>query len=306
MKALEQFVIRARSRYRQGRARVGLGGRPSLLVVRMDDLDAPVPLPSTTLKLDDWLEAVVRVVEWSGALPVRVISRADHRLLGEMVRFAHRLECPTSLRTTSVGMTRARADELVDSGLDAVAVRAAGVTDATQATLGERATDLWAALDALTAARASRGARLDIAVEVPFGPPSARELRELLDAARRRGADGVRVAAPWSGGAWDSGAVDALGHVLDQAPFLRNVGKDVETLRAYRGEAPGVRRVRGRCPVGSTRLELLPDGSVGSCPYKSGWVSLGDAMGPAWAALGGHREQIQACDRACHHPELVP
>ena len=264
MKALEQLVVRARSRYRRGRARVGLGGRPSQLVIRLDDLDAPVPLPSASLKLDDWLDAVVRVVEWSGALPVRVISRADHRLLCELVRFAHRLECPTSLRTTAFGMSAPRADELVDSGLDAVAVRVAGVTDATQALLGEKAADTWAAIEVLNAARASRGAKLDISLEVPFGPAPARELRELIDAARRKGVDGVRVAAPWTGGAWDSGAIDAVAHVLEAAPFLRNGKGDVDTLRAFRGDAPGVKRGRGRCPVASTRLELLPDGSVGA------------------------------------------
>lgn len=306
MKALEQLAVRTRARLREGRARLGLGGRPARLVVRLDDLDAPGPVPAETLKLDDWFDAMVRVVEWTGALPVHVVSRADHRLLAEIVRFAHRLECPTSLRTSAAGMTQARADELVDCGLEQVYVRVAGVSEEAQAAvLGETVTDTRRAIAALQAARHSRGAALDIVLEAPFHARSARELRALYEEARTVGVDGVRVAAPWQGGPFDAGALDALAWVAGQAgPFNRTAPALAAALGKMGGGGPGARRDVGACPVGALQVELLPDGSVRSCPFKGDTTRVGDAMAPAWQALAAHREAIRRCDRACAHPQL--
>ncbi len=307
MKALEQLAVRARARVRAELARLGLGGRPSRLVVRLDDLDAAGPVPAATLQLDDWFDAIVRVVEWSKPLPVQVVGRADHRLLAEVVRFAHRLECPTSLRTCAAGLTQGRADELVDCGLDQVVLRVAGVSDETQgAVLGETVADTRRAIAALQAARASRGAGLDIVVEVPFSDATAAELRALVEEARVVGVDGVRLGAPWQGGPLRPGAIDALEWAAAQpAPFNRTPEAAYAALRGMRGDGPGLARAKGACPVGTLQVELLPDGTVRSCPFKGDTTRLGDEMAPAWQALAAHRAAIRACDRACAHPLLT-
>ena len=306
MKALEQLVVRARTRVREERARLGLGGRPARLVVRLDDHDAPGAIPESTLKLDDWFDAIVRVVEWSGALPVVIVGRADHRLLAEVVRFAHRLECPTSLRTSAAGLTQARADELVDCGLEQAIVRVAGVTDAVQRdVLGETAADTRSAIAALRAARASRGASLDIVIEVPFDDRSVTELRAIVEEARVAGVDGVRIASPWAGGPYAPAAMEAARWLEGQRGFDRTGTGTYAALRALRGGGPGVARTSGSCPVGALQVELLPDATVRCCPFKADTARLGDAMEPAWTALAGHRAAIKACDRACAHPLLT-
>lgn len=291
---------------REGRARLGLGGRPARLLVRLDDLDAPGTVPEATLKLDDWFDAIVRVVEWGGALPVTVIGRADHRLLAEMVRFAHRLECPTTLRTSAAGLTRARADELVDCGLERVIVRVAGVSDAVQeAVLGERAEDTRAAIAALKGARASRGAPLDIVLEIAFDERGAMEIEPLVREARAQTVDGVRIAAPWAGGPYTPAPLDAALWLSSQRGFDRTPAETYAALRGMRGGGPGEPRTHGSCPVGVLQVELLPDATVRACPFKGDTARLGDTMEPAWAGLAQHRAAIRSCDRSCAHPLLT-
>lgn len=276
-------------------------------MLRLDDLDAPGPTPTETLTLDNWYDAIVRVVEWSGPLPTHLVARADHRFLADLVRFTHRLECPTTLTTTAVGLTQRRADELVDCGLERVAVRVAGVTDATQqAVLGESVADTRRAIAALFAARVSRGAPLDIVLEVPFDARTGSELRALHEEARTVGVDGVRVAAPWRGGPFGAGELDALAwHASQPEPFRRTPAELLEAVRAWKGDGPGAARVRGTCPVGALRLEILPDGSLQSCPFKGDRARVADTMAPAWEALAAHRTAIRGCDRACSHPQLT-
>ncbi|MDP2306351.1 MAG: hypothetical protein Q8P18_10030 [Pseudomonadota bacterium] len=309
---MEQLVVRARTRLREGRALAGLGGRPARLVLRLDDLDAPGPIPAELLKLEDWYDIVVRVVEWSGPLPVHLVARSEHPFLAEMVRFAHRLECPTTLRTTAAGISPRRADELVDCGLERIVVRVAGVNEATQrAVVGESVADTRRAIAALLAARVSRAAPLDIVLEVPFDARTAPELRALCEEARTVGVDGVRVAAPWAGGPFESGALDALGWVAKQdRPFRRTSADTLGAVREMRGDGPGTPRKGGACPVGTLRVEILPDGTLLSCPFKGDRTRMlsrdpSGAMALAWKALEKHRDAIRTCDRACAHPELT-
>jgi len=306
VKALEQLTVRARSRIRQERARFGLGGRPARLVVRLDDLDAPGAVPAAALTVDGWFDAIVRVVEWSGALPVVVVSRPDHPHLAEIVRFAHRLECPTALRTAASGLTAARADELVDCGLERVVLRVAGVSEGVQAAvLGETVADTRRAIAALREARESRAVALDIVLEVPFSDRTAPELRALFQEAGAVGVDGVVAAAPWVGGNYEPGSLEVLGWLQSQqVPLNRTPSTTFELLRAMRGGGPGLARTRGACPVGTLQVELLPDGTLRSCPFKGDTATLRDDMEPAWKALAAHRDAIRACDRACAHPLL--
>jgi hypothetical protein len=291
VKALEHLVVRVRSRVREERARRGLGGPPARLVVRLDDFDAPNVVGDARFTLDDWQEAVVRVIEWSGALPVHIVGRSDHKLLAEMVRFAHRLECPTTLRTDARVLAH-RADELVDCGLDRVIIRRdddLSLSDAIQSCLD---------------ARISRKAALEIRVELPFVPRTAAELRAASDAAVRAGADGVELAIPWSGGPFAQPTVDSA-LALRSATNGRTTKEVFDILPRMDGAGPGAPRQRGSCGVGTARVELLPDGSLRCCPFKADTVRLGDAMAPAWAAMAAHRSAVQRCDRVCGHPELL-
>jgi hypothetical protein len=289
VKALEQLVIRARAGWRTRRARVG-GTRPARLLLRIDDFDAPGEIPAATLDLDKWFDLVVRVVEWGGALPVTIVSRVTNPLLAELVRFCHRLECPTSLRTGPADLTLRRAEELVDMGLAAVAVR----MDAAS----REATD---AIAALVAARASRGLPLDIVAELPPGPG----IRERWEAARAAGADGAALAAPWRGAAAGG---DGIAWAKGQGGRFQRTRREVFTAIEAANpspDQPGRPGRAGACPVGSLRLEALPDGTLRSCPFQPGAVPAGDRAADAWAALADHRAAIRRCDRACAHPDLL-
>lgn len=306
MKALEQLIIQTRSRLRARRALSFGEGRPSRLTLRLDDLDAPGPIPAATSSATRWHEHVIRFVEWEGALPTEVVGRAEHALLCDLVRFAHRLECPTTLRTSAKGLAP-RAEELVDAGLDVAIIRVAGSSDAVQgAVLGETVDDARDAIEALLRARGSRSSRLDVLVEVPVDPRGLPELRELVAFTKALGVDGLRLAAPWRGGPWDDASRAALAWAAEQKGRFHQTPPEVfEALARMAGDGPGAPRQGGRCPVGALRVELLPDGSVRSCPFLGAAVPVGERLEDAWKALEETRGAIRRCERHCAHPELV-
>ncbi len=298
MKLLESLIIRGRTR---ARARLNRGERPARLDIRLDDLDAPNAVPDASLDLDGWQARIVEVVQWAGAMSVRIVARADHALLPDIIRFCHRLEMPTSLRTNARGLDRRKAEELVDRGLGECVLRVAGLDDAIQgAVLGDTASEADAAITALVLARHSRIAQIGVVIEIPFDARTARGVRSLIAWARGKGADGVTLASPFRGEPPDAYMNEAIDvYQAESAPFRRTSRTIIE--RIERLDGVGAPRTRGRCPVLS-RLELLPDGTARCCPFKAGRGE--GALAVAWADLAPHREDVARCDRTCGHPEL--
>lgn len=299
MKLLESLVIRGRAR---ARARLNRGDRPARLDIRLDDLDAPGVVPDGALDLDGWQARIVEVVQWAGAMPVRIVSRADHELLPDIIRFCHRLEMPTSLRTNARGLDRRKAEELVDRGLGECILRVAGLDDQIQGEiLGDSASEADVAIGALVLARHSRVAQIGVVVEIPFDARTARGVRSLIAWARGKGADAVTLASPFRGSPTDAYMNEAIEVYEDESAPFRRTNRAV-LARIERLDGVGAPRPGGRCPV-SSRLELLPDGSARSCPFKAGRGE--GAIAEAWAALAGQRGEIANCDRSCGHPELA-
>lgn len=285
MKALQQVFIRARAAGRAWRARRGLPARPGHLVLRLDGLDAPGPVPGEA-PLEVWQEWVIDTLAWTGVVPVRVVGGATHPHLAELARFANRLDCPVTVRTGAPGLDDPVARALVDAGIRRVVI------------VGDEPAP---AVRALARARREREATLDLLVEVPAD--RARALRDVAAAVRAEGADGVRLAAPWAGGPWRVDVVDGVAEARAWIASFHRV--DREALRAlpdFSGDGPGTPRARGRCPVAGLRLELTPDGLARACPFKAGAVPVAGAS--TWEALAPHRAAIAACGRACWHPEL--
>lgn len=285
MKALQQLLVRARAAGRAWRARRGLPARPGHVVLRLDGLDSPGPIAGES-SLETWQERVVDTLAWTGVVPVRVVGRATHPHLAELARFANRLDCPVTVRTGAAGLDDRVACALVDAGTRRVVL------------VGD---DAAPAVAALARARREREATVDVLVEVPAD--RARALRDVAAAVRAEGADGVRLAAPWSGGPWRVDVVDGVAEARAWiASFHRADREALLALPDFSGDGPGTPRARGRCPVAGLRLELTPDGLARACPFKEGAVPVDGAA--TWAALAPHRAAIAACGRACWHPEL--
>ncbi len=159
--------------------------RPSRIDLRMDDLDGPGAVPAGTLDIDGWQELVAGVVMWAGPMPARVIARAGHADLPDLVRFCHRLEMPTTVRTGPAGLTEARATELLDRGMATCELVIHGL-DA----------EAEAAARALVGARHVRAGQLSVRLNlVGMADPSP----ELVARARALGVDATVRSAPWLG-----------------------------------------------------------------------------------------------------------
>lgn len=292
MKLLETFRIRAAAAVRRRKARYGLGEKPARLEIRLDGFDAPGPIASDALRVDQWQDRIVEAIQWIGPVPLRITAAADHAFLPDLVRFGHRLEMPVTVRTNPEPLSVERAEELVDRGMATCEV----VTTLDGA--GE------AAIRALVHARHSRAATLTVVVHFPITAATAAGARAGFDKARGLGADGVVLAAPWRGFAVNAAAKEGIAEALAQGwPLQRTAAEARAVLGSLAEGGPGVRRTSGQCALGGLRLALGPDGAASVCPFH-----VGHHSGPlvdAPSALAAHRAAVRSCDRRCGHPELV-
>lgn len=250
-----------------------LGGGPARVDLRLDDLEGGT---LAQRPLGEWQSRVLDLFMAHGALPVTVIVLPGNPLLGEIVRFCHRLDVPVTVRTIGVDLSDRVACAIVDGGVRRVVVRAPTV----------------AAMVALGEARTSRRARLDIEAEVD-ATAGLEDARQWVAA----GADGVRVVAGWRGAPPEPWP---LREVI--ASFQRTEPAVWRALTAMRADALGVPREAGRCGIGA-RVVLDAEGAR-SCPWKGGEAARKPAEDVGvWTALAGQRREIAACDRACWHPE---
>ncbi|MFT5686734.1 MAG: MoaA/NifB/PqqE/SkfB family radical SAM enzyme [Myxococcota bacterium] len=326
MKLLQQKIIHAHATLRQARARLGLTDptrvRPARLVVRLDDSDLPgVMGEGTALTRGDWRRLLVDAIAWLGPIPVTVIAgqRGDHPELIEIIRFVHRLECPTRLVCDGAGIDDAVALRLVDVGLEAVTVRVGGVSStAHRSAVGGEVRDASEAVSAFIEAKRYRSATLDIEVLTPWRGRVNEEINAVIGWARQLGCDGFRLTPPWR-----AAELPADPEVLDAVegeagPFGRTSHAAVVALHAMVAEQDGeAGRTRaeasrqripgtGRCPVGGQRLEITENGRLYSCPFHAP-IPLSGELKASWEGGGRpHLKAIAGCGRSCMHVELAP
>jgi hypothetical protein len=306
MKQFQHMLLQLRTTRRRVRARLAQTVpsyvRPARLVLRIDDVDLPGSLGSTPHDpLPRWQSRLVESIQWLGVIPVTIQAGAsgDGALAFELVRFAHRLDCPTLLACDGTGITEEAAYRLVDIGLDAVRIEVSGASGA-----GE------AAARAFRAAGHRCGRALDIEAMVVWSEPSVHAAGAVLDWARRSGCDGYRISAPWR--AAEIPSDDALleqlvmsSGLLDRTP--PRMIPELQAMAAAQDGQPGKSgaRLGRRCPVGGQRLELSATGGLWCCPFKEP-IPEADSIAASWAQARPHLQAIASCGRACAHVELAP
>ena len=324
MRVLEHKLADARGTMRRAISRLGFTEparlQPSRLVLRMDDADLPDSLGEGELLSNAVLHRMlVEVVDWLGPIPVSFLASESggSKRVETLVRFAHRLECPTELVTAGRGIDSERAEALVDCGLQRVQVRIGGVSERIQqSVVGASAIEATDAMMALIAARESRRVDLDIEVVIPWRGRVTEEARAVIGWARQIGVDGYRIEAPWRAEDMpaDAELLDELGSVADGFNRTHAAAlSEIHAMVANQDGQPGapqkqgpVRRRRLSCPVGGQRLEISPHGRLSCCPFKTPIPRSESGVEDCWSGAGAHLREIKGCDRVCAHSELAP
>ena len=324
MRQLEHQLRLTRAVLRRSWARLSRAdpelGAPARLVIRLDEADLPGSLGhGEALQPKDYDQALAQAVQWLGPVEVTVLAThsGDHGCLPNLIRFAHRLECPTLLVTDGAGIDRARAEALLDCGLSHVRVLVGGVSDQVhRAVVGNAGIEATSAVQHLVAAKRDRGAALDVEVGVPWTGPVTEEIRAVMGWAKQIGADGFRILAPYKAEGMPANP-ELLDDVVDAADtFGRTYSAAIDEIHAMvaaqdgqpgllRQDSPGRRR-RWKCPVGGQRLVLTSTGRIHACPFKAPIGQWSGDLRAVFAGAGAHLDEIRSCGRACAHIELAP
>ena len=324
MLELEHQLTRARGILRRAWARTANTDpelvAPARLVLRLDDTDLPGILGAgDTLTIHEWNQVITQAVEQYGPLPVTVLAQhnANDERVAPLIRFAHRMECPTSLVTDGTGIDDAQAELLIDVRLGAIRILVGGVSDGIQAqTVGNTAAEATGAVASVLAARDNRNSSIDIEVAIPWTGPVVLEIAAIVGWARQAGVDGVRILAPLLANDLPADP-ELLDKTIDSAGvFCRNTGTSIEEIHAmvaHPDGKPGLdkkhatrRRKKRKCPVGGQRLVVAAAGNVYSCPFHPPIGQLGDELSDTLALGRAHLEAIASCNRVCSHVELAP
>jgi len=273
---------------------------------------------SDPLSLDHWQEILLATVEWLGPLPVTFLSRSEKLspLVPDLIRFTNRLECAVSLYGVDGGIDEDLALQLVDEGLGRACLVLGGVTPDLHAEVSGRSVGrTTAAVSALVRARELRRVVLDVVVDFPCTPSTAKDLEAVLGWAQQAGADGFAVSPPFLSPAAPVHLADDLADRVAElesaaGAFHRTAKGTVGALRATWAAGDGGPGGHGptRCPVAGLRLDIRGCGRFGSCPFhrSMGRLERGADVGEAWARSREHFEAVRSCARFCRHQELVP
>ncbi len=273
----------------------------------------PNPLP-----MEHWHEILLSAVEWLGPVPITFLSRSLELspLVPELVRFANRLECAASIYGVDGGIDDDLALRLVDCGLSRACLVLGGVTPDLHAEVSGRSVGrTTAAVSALVRARELRRVALDVVVDFPCTPGTAKDLAAVLGWAQQAGADGFAVSPPFLAPAAPVQLDDALARrvaalEISQDPFHRTARGTVQGLRSTWEAGDGGPGGHGptRCPVAGLRLDVRGCGRFGSCPFhrSMGRLQPGAGVAEAWAGGREHFDAVHSCARRCRHQELVP
>ena len=273
VKELTQALARSRFALRRMRSRLPLvsrGVEPVRMVLYLGQTPGGAASNDPPqLSLEQWKTTLVDLVSWLG--PVRVCvdctAGGEIELAMDLVRLAHRLECPTHLVTTGP-VSIEQALELIDRGLGAVTLRVGGLDNRThQLVFGGELDAVTASLSAFSKARALRNRVVVLQVNLTAHGENVSTLGAMAGWARQAGADSV-VLGLLLGSPVPKGLLEAI-----QA--LPNVEIPSALARFIRGEGLENSGARvGLCANGDlvASLAMPPLGNVQEAPPEVLWA----------------------------------
>lgn len=270
---------------------------PIRLTIRWDDFELPNAIGFGKRKsLPEFQGLIAEYVQQSGPCMVRVVAgnAASDPDVAEILRFAHRIGCPTELIISGSNLEPDSIARLLLSGVDTILLPIGGVSSKVHdEVVGIPISESTDTLQALLNAR--NGTHTSIGVLLPWMGETPLEANAIREWTRELGVDQVQIQIPYKGR-------DMSDETIPHHPYLSKM-----LLRVLRDtqDAPGWKRHQPwSCPVGKQRLEVSKLGRVCSCPFKQPIVWNRDGLQDLWARLAPHREEIANCDRICLHREL--
>lgn len=270
--------------------------RPEHLVVRLDlPSDSDLESALSPDALGPWQAWLVDAIHWSGPRTVTVYAgqHGASPLACELIRFAHRLDCPTRLICNGEGLDDLAANELLHAGLQAVRIEIEHHSDAAAV-----------AARSMRAAALQQRAVLDVEVAMVWSASVVDDFETIVDWSRREGCDGVRVIAPWHGSRAAPPSTSLRQWLETEGPLNRSEQGVLETLSemSTQGEPqPGTRKQSGeRCRIAHRRIERNAAGDVRCCPFKDPFQEA-ETLDVQWQQGRTHLQAIATCERSCSH-----
>jgi hypothetical protein len=235
-------------------------------------------------------------VNYCGINPVHILAyeHGGEPQVSTLLKFAHRLDCPTKVVLNGDGITSQAASSLIHSGVDEICLVVGGLSSKLHHEVtGCDIDETTKAINLLLNARDGFSTKITIVLPWVNGVP--REYPAVSDWAKEIGVDQVRPEVPFYG-------ADLSEEEIPNQPRLNSI---LRRLKAETKRVPGWKKhSRLPCPIGVTRLEVSKNGRICSCPFKrpENWDK--EDFNDLWNKLDHHRQEIRNCPRECWHSEL--
>ena len=271
--------------------------KPVRLTIRWGQQDLENSLGfGKKVPLAHFQKLITEFIQVSGPHAVHLIAleNADDPDVAAILRFAHRLGCPTEVVLNGRKLQSKTVDALLDSGVDVIWVPIGGLSQenhyAQSKVAIEESNDLLYDL-----VQRSKETSTQIGIAIPWSGESPNEAAAIRDWSKEIGVSLVQIALPYFGKDMSDHSLPDHKHL---SSLLKKVLNDKSTKPGWKRLHPWV------CPVGNLRLEISKNGRVCSCPFKTPVLWEKETFGELWKKLEPHRQQVNQCSRVCLHKEL--
>ena len=200
MKYIRERLRKYRYKIRTYASKKGRATKPRHLVLRFGKHDQPHSFDGEKRKsLAEMQKLIAETVAESKELPVVfwAIEQASDPLIPLLIRFAHRLECPTILYSDGSSITEQQIVSWFSNGLDTVIFGMAGISQQThQNLMGNDIEEVTAAIALLAQLRLQHSSKTTIEIWMPWAGDSPSEAHAVWCWAMERGVDAFRIVVP--------------------------------------------------------------------------------------------------------------